>query len=99
MAAYSSKLFNYDSASRIFTAEASQLGPVGRSIFHQIYKDACDAGITIISDRTGAEADYYIWDREVDQEGGVLSWKLLPTWHTTKKHPGTMWTIVIILND
>lgn len=100
MAKYSSDLFQYDSATGTFTVEASQLGPVGFQMFHQIYKDACDAGITIISTKTGEEADYYIWSEDRDQEGStVLSWKLLPTWETSKRLPGTMWTKVTIFND
>lgn len=68
------------------------------SIFHQLYNDSCDAGITLISDKTGKEADFVV--NEVDMHGGEIQvWKLLPTPETIRRLPRLKHTRVIIIND
>jgi hypothetical protein len=68
--------FNWDAANRMFSAEASDLGPSFR--FEQVYDDACDEGMTLISHRTGQAVTCAVTHVERDREGDLLYWDLLP---------------------
>jgi hypothetical protein len=95
MAIINSAKLNYSKG--VFTVEASDLGPA--PIFHNLYKNAADVGITIISSRTGAEAHYFLYARNLDAHGEVVSWSLAPTYETIQRLPGAALTRVTILND
>lgn len=60
-------------ATRMFVAEASEIGP-----FTRVYDDACDVGMTLISQRTGNAVTFVVNHTERDAEGDVLYDDLVP---------------------
>lgn len=71
----STQLFTYDAAKRQFTTEISDLGREFN--FEQVYTDAIDTGLTLVSQRTGREVEYVVDHVEFDQEGDRLWWDLV----------------------
>jgi hypothetical protein len=96
---FSTSQFWWTPKSGLFSQDLSSLCRDPRvSIFHQLYNDSCDAGITLISDKTGKEADFFV--NEVDMhDGEVQGWYLLPTPETIRKLPRLNNTRVLIIND
>jgi len=96
-----SSLFTYSVASKSFSTEISTLSanvPNGR-VFHQVYPDACDQGLTLISDLTGKAVDYAV-DRYIyGPEGELDAWKLVPTRESIRKVPSVKGTSMTIFND
>jgi len=91
--------FFWSPASGLFSQDVSSLtrGPT-ENVFHRLYEDACDQGITLISDKTGQEAVYFV--DSVDEEyGEIQGWNLLPTPETVRKLPRLKNTRVLIGND
>ena len=94
-----SERFTYSPNEKQFSAESSDFCRGNRGLFHRIYEDACDEGITLISSKTGTEVDYYI-DEEIENgEGELLSWLLKPTQQSIRKSPAATGTSVLIFND
>lgn len=57
-----------------FVGDISDLGPAFR--FGQVYDDACDLGMTLISERTGAEVVFALEHTEHPVDGDLLWWVL-----------------------
>ena len=91
-----SQSFDYCQISKTFTADMSELGS---RVFQQIYPDACDLGITMISYKTGVEAKFVVQSENRDIENELLSWTLIPTTETLRKIPHLEGVKVIIFND
>lgn len=91
--------FWFDRETGTFTAEASDLARIGSEIFHRLYDDACDIGITIVNDKTGRWADFFLYAIDKDQEGDIACWKLAPTYETKRRIPGATNLKVVIFND
>lgn len=81
---HSSKLFTYDHETNSFTAWVSELGT---SPFGPVFNDAIDVGCSIVSDKTGKIADFFVNNTEKDAEGDTLAWHLLPTNATKQLFP------------
>lgn len=64
--------FTYIPATRTFVAEASDFN--GTRLSDQLYNDACDEGMVIVSTRTGKEVAFYLDEEERDREGDVIAW-------------------------
>lgn len=80
-------------------AEASTLGfRAGEVPGGQLYDDACDEGITLISHRSGARSHWYR-TAAVIECGEVISWVYKPAPETVRKHPKLADWEVQILND
>jgi hypothetical protein len=96
-----SDAFDYDPKTKAFSAEASELARGTRAeLFHYLYRDATDRGITITSRRTGADVDYYVSSMNDDwMENDIYQWTLLPTPESLRGHPGCAGTSVTIYND
>jgi hypothetical protein len=45
--------------------------------FGRVYDDACDEGLTLVSQRTGREVVFVV-DRTEVRDGEVVSWRLIP---------------------
>ena len=70
----SSKMFNYNAAAQVFTADASDLGR-GFNL-GQVYDDACDVGFTIISAKTGKPAVFVETETHYDaNDDDVAVWE------------------------
>lgn len=61
----------------VFVAEASDLARIDEELFGLVYDDACDAGLTLVSAKTGREVVYVIVD-EKRRDGDLLYYDLLP---------------------
>ena len=92
----SSKLFDYDHETNTFSAWVSELG---KNPFGPVFNDAVDLGCSIVSDKTGKIADFFITLTEKDREHDIVAWHLKPTPDTTKLFPLLKDTKVVIFND
>lgn len=72
----STRRFFYQKDAGLLTAEISDFGP-GFG-FGQVYDDACDEGLTLVSHKTGTEVTYGVEHVERDREGDLLYWDLRP---------------------
>lgn len=93
----SSKQFTYSAKSRCFIAELSDFN--GKELFHRVWPDSCDEGITMVSEGTGREATFVIDEEKYDKEGDLLWYKLIPTKETLRKVPEVSDTSIKIFND
>jgi hypothetical protein len=95
----STELFWWEPSDGMFSQEVSSLtrGP-SENVFHRLYPDACDQGITLVSATTGTEADYYV-NKEDRYDGEIQGWHLLPTSETIRRLPRLKNTKVLIIND
>ena len=100
MSTFLSTQFDWDSAERSFSAEASMLTRGGRvPLFQRIYQDACDEGLEMVSAKTGSVAKFAVNETKYDGEGDLLYWKLVPTVETKRKMPELDGVTVTIYND
>lgn len=97
MASFSTKSFTYNAATRTFITDMSDLDRGSRvEVFHQIYPDAADGGLTLISERTMAQIDYAIQSEPDDDRN---YWVLVPASTRGKQiPPGARGTKIIIVN-
>lgn len=68
----STRQLRWDAASRVFTADISDLNGFG-----QVWDDACDTGFTLLGP-AGREAVVVVTHEEVDGEGDTRWWSLTP---------------------
>jgi len=71
-----SNQFSYNAGNGKFVAEISDFGPDFQ--FGRVYDDACDEGLTLVSARTQRDLVFVIERREVDDEGDLIAWHLVP---------------------
>lgn len=92
--------FHWTPEDGLFSQELSSLdvSPT-QNAFHQLFPDACDEGITLISQITNKEAHYFVDSVDVNNEGETQGWNLLPTSETLRKMPRLKNTRVLIIND
>ena len=98
---YNTIQFDYNPQSKTFVADASELTQGGRlnPMFGQIYSDACDQGLILVSQRTGAEVRYVV-SRTVMHDGDLLLWELVPADRILRrKLVGAQDTKITIFND
>ena len=91
--------FLYSKETKTFVASISDLGTT--YVFDRIYSDAADEGLTLVSEKSGLEATYYLdhtnFSNDADRE--LESWELKPTVETVRKHPQLRDTTILIFND
>ena len=92
---HSTSKFTFAKNSKRFIAEISELG---YNVFGQIYPDACDRGIVLVSEKTGAESKW-VEDRQLMAGDELGGWVLIPTAETLRKTPALRGYEVHILND
>lgn len=74
------------------TCEISDLGRDFR--FGQVYDDACDEGVTVVSSKTGEEVVFAITGRDMDHSGeDIAGWRLQGV------TPGYKTMQLLIIND
>lgn len=88
-------LFHYDQAERKLSADISDLGP---NPFWQVYTDAIDLGITILSHHTGTQATFAVEHVET-RDGDLLYWDLRPVASTLRYAPTLADLRIRIYND
>lgn len=67
-----------------FVAEISDLGTFFQ--FGRVYDDACDQGLTLVSEWSGDEIVFAIHEEMTDNEGDILGWKLKPVPESHRRH-------------
>jgi hypothetical protein len=75
--------------------EASSLGP---NWLQRIYPDACDIGF-VVKTKRGNAIQYVAGDREMDSEGDVVAWTLVPSPEAVRAVPACRGTSVVVFND
>lgn len=94
----STKQFNYDKATRTFSADMSTLDQGRRfNVWHQAYSDACDEGIRLESHITGKEVMYVVEKRDMN-DTDIAGWHLVPTKESIRKVPECKGTKMFIVN-
>jgi hypothetical protein len=88
-------LFHYNQADRELVADISDLGP---NPFWQVYADAIDLGITILSHHTGMQATFAVEHVEM-HEDDLLYWDLRPVASTLRHAPTLADLRIRIYND
>lgn len=97
---HSTKCFNYNTATRTFSAEVSELTRGGnKQLFERIYDDACDEGFTMTSHTTGRTVVYALYEQHRNEDDDTLYWELKPTSESIRTVPSCKGTTVIIYND
>lgn len=89
MSTVSTRNFDWNKQTKTFVSFASDLGTLR---MEQVYPDACDAGFTLVSERTGVPEKVVEFAVEVDSEGDLICTKFKPL------NPKLDFT-VIIFND
>lgn len=87
--------FSWHSESKTFAIDASEVGPVGIEMFHQL--PHAGQGIGIINGDKVVE--YELLETVPGEPGTIVAWTLVPTTVTVRKHPKTAATKVTIFND
>jgi hypothetical protein len=67
--------------------------------FEQIYPDACDQGVLVVSEKTGKVAKYAVERELIDGEGELQGWQLAPTRETVRQLPSLAGKSLMIYND
>jgi hypothetical protein len=71
----SSKAFSFDKSNLTFYADVSEV-TIGHGLrLERIYPDACDAGFTMMSEKTGRTCRFVEVAEERDAEGDVILWR------------------------
>jgi hypothetical protein len=86
----------FDFKGGVFVAEISDLGHFN---FARLYDDACDAGLTLRSAKTGKLADFYVAKVNDDGDGELIGWTLKPTNEAISRNPGLKGVEMEIFND
>jgi hypothetical protein len=79
----SSRQFDYSHVDG-YVAEISSTNGLGR-----VYDDACDEGLTLVSQRTGREVVFVV-DEVERRDGDVLLWRLVPAKPSESRVPMTL---------
>lgn len=96
MATFSTHMFTYNADTKTFITDMSDLDQGRRvEVFHQVYKDAIDGGLTLISERTMQAVDYAIESEPTDTRN---FWVLVPVRGKREIPTGAKGTKIIIVN-
>lgn len=83
----STRQFHWERQTHEFVGEISSTHGLGR-----VYNDACDEGLTLVSEWTGREMVFAVDHTERDAEGDVRWWLLKPV-------DRSIWATVRLFND
>jgi hypothetical protein len=89
--------FSWLKESRCFAAEASELPHSFAP--GQIYPDAADEGLVLMSARTGEEVRYYLHHIDKSADNEIQGWNYLPVPEDARRIRGAAGTSVLIIND
>lgn len=67
--------------------------------FERIYPDACDQGVSVVSEKSGKVAKYAVERELTDGEGELQGWRLTPTRETLRALPQLSGKNLMIYND
>jgi hypothetical protein len=86
--------FTWVPADKMFVAEASSL-----QRFERVWNDSCDTGLTLVSARTGEAVTFTVHHIEIDNEGDLLYWDLVPATNLAAIVRGAEHVRVRVFND
>lgn len=75
--------------------DMSDLGPAFR--FGQVWDDAADEGLTLVSHRTDHAVVYAVHEYRTDSEGDLVAWILKPAKVPGRRDP--VYPTLVIVND
>jgi len=78
---------------------SADISELPSSAFVQIYPDACDVGVRIVSEKTGVVTEWVVDAEERDREGDLVLNVLVPTATTLRKHSALAGWKFTIYND
>jgi len=93
----STKQLTWNKESKTFSAFISDFGKNFQ--FERIYPDACDEGITVLSDKTGKTAVFYVKGIQRNYEDGIQYWILEADQKSIKQNPTLKNVKIQIWND
>lgn len=87
---YSTKQFNYDPTTKVFSADASDLqrGDVTVDLFGRVFNDSADEGLILVSHVTGAPLVFYVEETHRNADGDVTHWELNMAPESKRQNPG-----------
>jgi hypothetical protein len=92
-------VFTHVAGRQLLIADISDLGPVHKMPFEQLYDDACDDGIAVYNPKTGSTTYWHTSADVHDKDGDRTMWVLLPTTESCRKHPAVSKYVMHLLND
>jgi hypothetical protein len=92
-----SSQFRYDSGACELSADISDFGK--GFTWGQVYPDAADAGLRIMSVVTGHVATFAVVKEERDEDGDVLKWELKAIRQPGPRNPILDMMKVVVYND
>ena len=96
---FPSSRFTYCADTKTLVAEASDLNDLH---LQRLYDDACDVGLAIKSDRTGAVV-IYVMSKTLyhgnEDEREISGWEYVPSYASTRAFPDCIGTRLTIFND
>ena len=99
MGTFNTTQFTVDRGRKTFIADITDLPYKGAALFDRLYNDACDAGFTFISSRTGHRSKWYFSCTGHDAEGELQGWTFLPDSQSIRNHPQLKDWKVVVIND
>lgn len=96
----STRDLTYIADKKVFVGEASTLRLGNGNDPHQLYQDACDIGLTLISHKTHKEVTFYMDPSSpVVENGEVTMWVFYPTTETERAEPALVGSVIKVYND
>lgn len=93
------KLLDFDATTQTYTQEVSTLAANSiLRIFGQLYNDAADMGVMLVSQRTGHEVPFVLV-REDKHEGETQGWWFQPTLDAVRADARVADLKLLIIND
>lgn len=86
----------YDAVSNCLSADMAELEHQGFR-WEQVYPDAIDLGVTLVSHITGKEIKFVVCEEERNGDGDLIKWRLKPV--KTHNDPRVDSMRIIIYND
>lgn len=92
----SSDRFSYDTKTKLFVTEASDIQ--GQHL-NPLYDDVADVGLVMVSSKTGKLVRYYLAHEVRDGDGDIEAWDYHPTSESVREVPECQGTSVTVFND
>jgi hypothetical protein len=92
--------FTYDKKIKALVSEASTITAGDKhALFGRVYDDACDEGFVLKSHVTGGEIVFAIDKIDLNSDGEVMCWYLVPIRKATGRQDPSRDFHVLVIND
>lgn len=92
---YSTKQFNFDNTTRVFSVDAAELTRGQKPLFGRVFNDSADEGLILVSHVTGAPMVFYVHEEHRNADGDVTHWTLYMAPESKRQYPTVRATITI----